>query len=124
MVDGVGGGSPDLYAKPRGGPHHPPDDHEFGTGRPEDERWEGDDFTTQTGPPRNVTFLGRPAWEVELAAPAHKPFPMQIIIDAETGLLLREANKALGSFHEWIELDTHADLPDDLFTWNAARPTR
>jgi hypothetical protein len=65
-----------------------------------------------------VSFLGRAAWEVELAPPAHKPFPMQIVIDAHSGLLLREANQAFDTYNEWAELDTDADLPDDLFTWN------
>jgi hypothetical protein len=115
-----GENSPDGYAEPRAGHVAPPDDYGFGTARPNDERWVGDDFTVVTGPPRQVEFLGRDAWEVELAPPKHKPFPMQVTIDAQTGLLLREANAAFGTFHEWIELDTDADVPDELFSWNAA----
>lgn len=86
----------------------PPDDYEFGTARPDPDRWEGATFTRPTGPPVDLTFLGRPAWQVELAPPAHKPYPVQMIIDAETGLLLRQGNAAFGVFHEWVELDTDA----------------
>lgn len=95
-----------------------PDDFEFGCARPTDDQWTGDDFTIPTGPEAAVTFLGRAAWSVELAPPPHKPFPMQLVIDADTGLILREGNDALGSFHEWAELDPDADLPDGLFTFD------
>lgn len=105
-----------------GGPHDrrtaPPDDYEFGTSRPEPDRFDGDDFTTPTGPARPVTFLGRDALEIELAPPPHKPYPMQLTIDAGSGLVLRDANAAFGTYHEWIELDTDADLPDELFAWH------
>jgi hypothetical protein len=102
-----------------------PDDYEFGTARPHPDRWEGDDFTRPTGPPVEVMFLGRTAWQVELAPPAHKPHPVQVIIDAETGLPLREGNAAFGVFHEWVELDTDAHLPDELFEYtDADRPGR
>jgi len=50
-------------------------------------RWEGDDFTSLTGPIQPVEFLGRPAWEFELAPPSHKPFPLQLIVDAESGFV-------------------------------------
>jgi hypothetical protein len=78
----------------RRGVNPAPDDHDFGTARPTEDRWQGDDFTIPTGPEAAVTFLGRPAWEVELAPPPHKPYPLKIVIDAETGLVLRQANDA------------------------------
>jgi hypothetical protein len=99
-------------------PPGPPDDYQFGTARPDADRWEGEDFTRPTGPARPVSFLGRPAYEIELAPPPHKPWPIQIVIDADTGLLLRSANAALDTSFEWIELDTDAHLPDALFAWN------
>jgi len=43
---------------------------------------------------------------------------MQIVIDAETGLLLRQANLAFGTFHEWTAIDLDAELPDDLFRYH------
>jgi len=94
--------------------HPTPDDYEFGTERPRPERWEGDDFTA-TGPARETEFLGRPAWEIELVPPPHKPHPLQMIIDRETGLVLREANASFETYHEWTELDMNSDLPDELF---------
>lgn len=112
-------GAPGLHSEPRR--HHvtAPDDYEFGLDRPDRDRWDGDDFTRPTGPPSKVTFLGRAALEIDLAPPQHKPAPMQIVIDAETGLLLREGSAAFGTFHEWTSLDTAANLPDELFTLTA-----
>jgi hypothetical protein len=106
-----------IWSDPRDRFVGAPDDYEFGTARPVPDRWDGDDFTRPTGPPVEVTFLDRTAWQVELAPPAHKPHPMQMIIDAESGLLLRQANNALDIFHEWVALDTDAQLPDERFEY-------
>lgn len=95
-----------------------PDDFEFGARRPDADRWDGDDFTHPTGPPREVSFLGRPAWEIELAPPARKPHPMQITVDKATGLVLREGNAALGVATEWVSLEFDSELSDDLFVWH------
>jgi hypothetical protein len=81
-------------------------------------RWEGNDFTKLTGPIESVEFLGRSAWEFELAPPSHKPYPLQMIVDAATGLLLREANADFGSVQEWASLNVDAVLPDELFVWD------
>jgi hypothetical protein len=80
-------------------------------------RWEGDDFTHPTGAVRATTFLGRTAWSVELAPPAHKPFPLTLVVDAETGIVLQERNDGFGSVTEWVEISFGAELPDDLFVW-------
>lgn len=81
-------------------------------------RWEGDDFTKLTGPIEAAEFLGRRAWTFELAPPRHKPYPIQLTVDAETGLVLRQANADFGSFVEWTSLQVGADLPDALFGWD------
>ncbi|MCW2496305.1 hypothetical protein [Jatrophihabitans sp.] len=109
-----------MAERPRSRGAYAPDDYEFGVTRDDAERWEGDDFTTPTGPARDTTFLGRAAWEIELAPPPHKPEPMQITVDRSTGLILRQANAAFGTFHEWIGLDSDPDLPDELFTLRPA----
>jgi hypothetical protein len=102
-----------------------PDDYEFGTSRPGWDRWEGDDFTQPVGRPVEMTFLGRRAWQIELAPPKHKPHPLQVVVDTETGLLLRQSNPAFDTFHEWIELDTDAQLSDELFVYtDGDRPAR
>lgn len=80
-------------------------------------RWEGDDFTHPTGPARLTTMLGRAAWTVELAPPSHKPFPLTLVVDAATGIVLQERNDGFGSVTEWIELSFNPELPDDLFVW-------
>lgn len=105
---------------PRAQRHDRPADHRPGSPTPRrtQDRWEGDDFTLPTGPELATTLLGRAAWSVELAPPPHKPFPMQTVIDADTGLIMRAGSEAFGTFHEWTDLDTDADLPAALFTLN------
>lgn len=80
--------------------------------------WQGTDFTRPTGPVVPAVFLGRPARQVELAPPSHKPFPLTWVVDAETGLVLCQRNDGFGSVTEWVELEVGADLPDALFRWD------
>jgi hypothetical protein len=80
-------------------------------------RWQGDDFTRPTGAVRATTMLGRAAWMVELAPPAHKPFPVIFVVDAETGIVLQERNDGFGSVTEWVEISFGPELSDDLFVW-------
>jgi hypothetical protein len=84
----------------------------------------GDDFTRPTGPVGATTFLGRPAYTVELAPPARKPFPVQLVVDAETGLVLQQRNDGFGSCDEWIEIVFGERFDDDLFDWQGPRRTR
>jgi hypothetical protein len=81
-------------------------------------RWEGNDFTHPTGPPSPTEMLGRPAWAVEVAPPPHKPFPLTMVVDAETGIVLHERNDGFGSVVEWTEIAFGAELPDKLFEWD------
>jgi hypothetical protein len=90
---------------------------DVGGPRPSWQRWEGTDFTRPTGPVTATGFLGRRAFAVELAPPAHKPHPMQLIVDAGTGLVLRAANADFGWAEEWVEVEIGASLPDELFVW-------
>lgn len=77
----------------------------------------GDDFTRPTGPVGRTTFLGRDAYTVELAPPAHKPFPIQLVVDGETGLVLQQRNDGFGSVDEWAEIVVGEQLDDQLFRW-------
>lgn len=82
----------------------------------------GDDFTRPTGPVGATTYLYRPAWTVELAPPAHKPHPIQLVIDAVTGMVLQQRHDATGYHKEWLELTLGDTFPDSLFRWDG--PTR
>lgn len=90
--------------------------------RREPDAFVGDDFTRPTGPVGATTFLGRPAWTVELAPPPHKPHPIQLVVDAETGIVLQERNDGFGTVDEWVEFVVGEDLDPALFTWDG--PTR
>lgn len=91
---------------------------DVGGPRPSWERWTGTDFTHPTGPVTETEFLGRRAWAVELAPPSHKPYPLQLVVDAATGLLLRKTNRGFGMVEEWVELEVDPEMPDALFVWD------
>jgi hypothetical protein len=78
----------------------------------------GNDFARPTGPVTATTYLGRLAWAVELAPPAHKPYPLQLVVDAETGLVLQQRNDGFGIAIGWTELTVGDDLDPALFTWD------
>jgi hypothetical protein len=77
----------------------------------------GDDFTRPTGPVGATTFLGRTAWTVELAPPPHKLYPMQLVVDAETGFVLQRGNDGFGLVSKWSEFTVGDPIPAELFTW-------
>lgn len=79
--------------------------------------WRGDDFTTPTGPARPVTFLGRDAWEVELAPPDHKPSPLVLVVDVVTGMTYEQRSRQFGPLSRWTEIEDVEAHPDELFEW-------
>jgi hypothetical protein len=86
-------------------------------GRREPREFADFDFTRPNGPVGETTFLGRRAWTVELAPPRRKPHPMQLVVDAETGLVLQQRNDGLGSVDEWVEFVVGEHLDEQLFAW-------
>ena len=81
----------------------------------------GDDLTRPTGPVGSTTFLGRTAWTVELAPPAHKPYPIQLTGDAETGIVLQERNDGFGTAVEWVELQVKSSGNPPGLWWSSVR---
>jgi hypothetical protein len=81
------------------------------------DQWEGEDFTHPLSDPVASEFLGRQAWRVELAPPAHKAFPLTLIIDAQTGLVLSETNEGRTTVGEWVELTLDEEISEELFDW-------
>lgn len=86
--------------------------------RPDADRFEGTDFTRPTGPVTATEYLGRPAWEVELAPPSHKPFPLTYVVDAETGLLLQQRNERAGLLAGWVTFTVGGEFADSVFDWD------
>lgn len=77
----------------------------------------GDDFTRPTGAVTGGEHLGRPAWVVELAPPPRKPLPLEVVVDAATGLLLEQNVRGAGASDSWVELAVGEELDPSLFTW-------
>lgn len=46
-----------------------------------------------------------------------EPSLSTLVVDAETGIVLRERNDGFGSVSEWVEISFGAELSDDLFGW-------
>lgn len=80
--------------------------------------WRGDDFTTPAGPARQTTFLGRAAWDVELAPPPHKPSPLVLTVDAVNGMVYQQRSVHFGVLSRWTEIVDVASHPDSLFEWD------
>ena len=74
-------------------------------------------FGTAIGPFEQVSYLARPAWRFRFAAPIHKPFDQQVVVDDETGLVL-EGRFGDHSVARWTTFATNAPMADDLFTWH------
>ena len=81
-------------------------------------QWDRGDFTQPTRPPAATTFLGRAAWQVEVAPPPHKPFPLTYIIDDQTGMVLLAVGADGHQHVAWLELEVGCDLDDQLFAWS------
>lgn len=86
--------------------------------RPDYDRFVGNDFAKPDGPITATTFLGREAWRLTLKPPSHKPYPLHWIVDAETGMLLRQANDGVGKVAEWTSFEVVGPVPASTFTWN------
>jgi hypothetical protein len=108
-------------ARPAATVHFSGPDQPLTTRRRLDE-WSGDDFTKPAGPAVATSYLGRDAWQVEILPPPHKLFPLTLVVDAATGLVLSQRNDGWRSATEWVELEVGADVSDDLFSWDG--PTR
>lgn len=80
--------------------------------------WRGADFTTPTGPAIAVTFLGREAWEVELAPPEHKPSALVLTIDATNGMVYEQRSVEFGVLNRWTEITDVESHADELFEWD------
>ena len=74
------------------------------------------DLSRPTGPPRAAARLGRPAWEVELAPREGAEHPLQVVVDAATGLVLEQRVDAVGAVDAWTELSVGDELDAALFT--------
>lgn len=79
-----------------------------------------DDYHRAAGPPRSATVAGRLGWAVDLIAPPRKSGHWQIVVDDETGCLLRSAHDQLGPNAEIVALDLAA--PDTDFGYDGPEP--
>lgn len=81
--------------------------------------WTGTDFTRPTDSPiLEIDFLGRHCWEVELAPPSHKPAPIQLVVDIDTGAVLQQRNDAFKLKVSYTEFAVIDAPPPDFFLWD------
>lgn len=79
--------------------------------------WLSDDFTRPARPVREVEYLGRRCWDVELAPPEHKPHPMQMVVDRDSGAVLEQRSDAFGFSVGFTEFAVGEDVDDSTFAW-------
>ena len=79
------------------------------------------DVIRPTGPVEPTSLLGRPAWSVALTAP-RQPHPLELVVDAETGLILRRRTDRSGPWAEWTEFVV-GEPPPDWFSWTGPSRT-
>jgi hypothetical protein len=81
--------------------------------------WVGDRWTTPTGPVKDVDYLGRPCWSVELAPPRGKePFARQLIVDQRTGAVVQQRVDAAGTAVSFIEFTAGIPIDPAMFIWS------
>jgi hypothetical protein len=83
--------------------------------------FERGDYCTPAGPVRQVEHSGRPAWQVDLVPPPHKRGLLTLVLDRETGLLLKEENATGGHLEELFGLSVDAALDDAVFAAQVER---
>ena len=81
------------------------------------------DFSQPLGPAEPSTAAGRPAWAVVLAPPAHKPHPLSIVLDRETGTLLRMSLLDGRYVREMTRFEPGAPVDPERFTWSGPYDT-
>ncbi len=66
-----------------------------------------------------VEIAGRRAWEFVLAPPPHKPHPLRVAIDDETGAVLRVAvPDPPASVVEVLEIEVDQGVDPEVFRWD------
>ncbi|GGC08073.1 hypothetical protein [Cellulomonas carbonis] len=77
-----------------------------------------DDFSVPLGLGAEVRVAGRRAWEYVLAPPPHKPHPLRVAVDDETGTVLRLAVPEAGVLVEMTAFEPDVEVPDGTFGWD------
>lgn len=77
--------------------------------------WSRGDFHLPAGPVVEDEHDGRPAWKVELLAPAHKTGRLEVWVDQQWHLLVRQRNTDAGYDEQVSGLVVDAALPPGAF---------
>ncbi|WP_137725242.1 hypothetical protein [Prescottella subtropica] len=79
--------------------------------------WVGDDYARPAGPIREVEFLGRNCWVVDLAPPPRKEGLLRLLVDRASGAVLSESNTAGGHHVAYTEVTVGEPIDPAVFTW-------
>lgn len=74
----------------------------------------GDDYHRAAGAITAVQHDGRAAWQVELEPPARKSGLLTLVVDEQTGLILRQGNEEHGVLREVLDLELDVEVADAL----------
>lgn len=75
------------------------------------------DFSTPTAGPVEVKVAGRQAWEFTVAPPPHKPSPLRLACDDETGAVVRMTSPVTGARLEMVDFHPNVDIAAERFPW-------
>ena len=75
------------------------------------------DFSRPMGPAVETEVGGRRGWRFVLAPPAHKPAPLEVVLDDATGVVLEYRSQGADYRETLTSFDADAAIDEDVFTW-------
>ena len=78
---------------------------------------ERNDFSRPIGPAEEAEIDGRLGWRFVLAPPPHKPAPLEVVLDDETGVVLEYRSLGADYWEMLTSFEVNVSLDDESFTW-------
>ena len=78
---------------------------------------ERNDFSRPVGPGRPAQIGGRVGWRFVLAPPPHKPAPLEVVLDDQTGVVLEYRSQGADYWETLTSFEVDVPIDEDRFTW-------